>query len=36
METEWHKIISFNGSQGNAFEELICQIAMEEKTFYPF
>ena len=32
MEVEWHKIISFNGSQANAFEELVCQIAMEEKS----
>ncbi|MBY0482085.1 MAG: hypothetical protein K2Q21_12065 [Chitinophagaceae bacterium] len=32
MEAEWHKIISFNGSQANAFEELVCQIAMEEKS----
>lgn len=30
METEWHKIISFNGSQANAFEELICQLAANE------
>ncbi|HMU46118.1 MAG TPA: ATP-binding protein [Chitinophagaceae bacterium] len=28
MEQEWHKIISFNGSQANAFEELVCQVAM--------
>jgi hypothetical protein len=31
MESEWHKIISFNGSQANAFEELVCQVAMSEE-----
>lgn len=31
MESEWHKIISFNGSQANAFEEMVCQIAIAEK-----
>lgn len=31
MEREWHKIIAFNGSQERAFEELVCQIAMEEE-----
>ncbi len=30
MEHEWHKIISFNGSQANAFEELVCQLSMSE------
>jgi len=30
MEREWHKIISFSGSQANAFEELVCQLAMSE------
>ena len=30
MENEWHKIIAFNGSQANAFEELVCQVAMAE------
>ena len=28
MEKEWYKIISFNGSQANAFEELVCKVAM--------
>lgn len=32
MEKEWHKIIAFNGSQERAFEEMVCQIAMEEKN----
>ena len=31
MEREWNKIISFNGSQANAFEELVCQVAMAEE-----
>ena len=30
MEREWNKIISLNGGQANAFEELICQNAMSE------
>ena len=30
MEKEWHKIIAFNGSQENAFEELVCQVAQAE------
>lgn len=30
MDSHWHKIISFNGSQSNAFEELICQLARHE------
>lgn len=32
MVKDWHKIISFNGSQANAFEELVCQIAMNEEN----
>ena len=32
MEKEWHSIISFNGSQANAFEELVCQIALKEEN----
>jgi hypothetical protein len=32
MEKEWHKITAFNGSQERAFEEMVCQIAMEEKN----
>jgi hypothetical protein len=31
MENEWLKIKSFNGSQSAAFEELICQIAQNDK-----
>jgi hypothetical protein len=27
---DWNNIISFNGSQNNAFEELVCQLAREE------
>lgn len=30
MAIHWHDIKSFNGSQNNAFEELICQLAREE------
>ena len=26
----WNKIISFNGSQNNAFEEILCQLADKE------
>ncbi len=32
MEREWHNIISFNGSQNAAFEELVCQIARCEEN----
>lgn len=32
MVKDWHKIISFNGSQANAFEELVCQLAMNEEN----
>jgi hypothetical protein len=32
MEQEWHKIISFGGSQSHAFEEMVCQIAMSENN----
>lgn len=31
MKTEWFKIRSYNGSQSNAFEELVCQLAHSEK-----
>jgi hypothetical protein len=39
MSIEWQNIKSFNNSQNNAFEELICQMAREEpiadkKEFY--
>ncbi|MDO9399238.1 MAG: hypothetical protein Q7T79_00915 [bacterium] len=39
MSIEWQNIKSFNDSQNNAFEELICQLAREEpivdkKEFY--
>jgi hypothetical protein len=27
----WNNIISYNGSQNNAFEELVCQLAREEE-----
>src|SRR5437763_970128 len=30
MSLFWSAIRSFNGSQNNAFEELVCQIAREE------
>ena len=30
MPTEWDKLRSWNGSQPNAFEELICQLASYE------
>jgi hypothetical protein len=35
----WHNIRSFNNSQNNAFEELVCQLAREKevedkKSFY--
>lgn len=30
METDWHNIITFNGTEANAFEEMVCQIAMGE------
>ena len=38
-EFNWHNIRSFNTSQNNAFEELVCQLAREEeiagrKSFY--
>lgn len=28
---DWKNIISYNGSQNNAFEELVCQLAREEE-----
>ncbi|WP_447601033.1 AVAST type 2 anti-phage system protein Avs2 [Nitrospira sp. Nam80] len=31
MNSEWHKLRSWNGSQDNAFEELCCQLAASEK-----
>ncbi|OQW90726.1 MAG: hypothetical protein BWK79_19000 [Beggiatoa sp. IS2] len=39
MSIEWQNIKSFNNSQNNAFEELVCQLAREEpianrKEFY--
>jgi hypothetical protein len=39
MSIEWNNIKSFNNSQNNAFEELVCQLAREEpildeKEFY--
>ncbi|MCX8749482.1 hypothetical protein J3U75_08860 [Snodgrassella sp. B3088] len=30
MVIDWHQIRPFNGSQNNAFEELVCQLAREE------
>lgn len=30
MAIDWHQIQPFNGSQNNAFEELVCQLAREE------
>lgn len=30
MVIDWHQIQPFNGSQNNAFEELVCQLAREE------
>ena len=39
MTIKWKNIRPFNGSQNNAFEELVCQLAREEpiankKEFY--
>lgn len=39
MSIDWHSIKSFNGSQANAFEEVVCQLARaeeikEKKNFY--
>ena len=31
MNKEWNKLRSFDGSQENAFEELVCQLARAEK-----
>ncbi|MDC5044295.1 hypothetical protein NRA10_19225, partial [Acinetobacter baumannii] len=31
MTIQWNKLRSFNGSQYNAFEELVCQLANAEK-----
>ncbi|MDC4276156.1 hypothetical protein NQ637_17145, partial [Acinetobacter baumannii] len=30
MTIQWNKIKTFNGSQSNAFEELVCQLANSE------
>ena len=31
MEFNWHNIRTYNNSQNNAFEELVCQLAREEE-----
>lgn len=32
MTIQWNKLRSFNGSQHNAFEELVCQLANAESV----